>query len=303
MDKVPHAENLCGSFWWKDVLKQVDNFRGVAVVNHGAGDSFLFWSDNWNINGMVRPLKDRFPRLFSFVLNENISAAKVYEQEDILNLFYRPLSVQAFEELGHLKDMLQLNPLTDNRDVWSYCWGETYKPALFYKHIHKHIQVPMVYSWLWKSCCMMKLKVFAWLLLSDRLNTRDLLQRRHWNVTDDTHCELCPARSYEHRIHLFFECNFSVRVWNYLQVEWVPNNDLQTIVEVARAHFAKPFFMEVLIVACWNIWLIKNGKIFNKERPSFTRWRCRFVHDISLLQYRIKDKHKKSLLDWVKALP
>jgi hypothetical protein len=71
----------------------VDNFRGVAVVKHGVGNSFLFWSDNWNINGMVRPLKLRFPRLFSFVLNENISAAKVYEQEDISTLFYRPLSI------------------------------------------------------------------------------------------------------------------------------------------------------------------------------------------------------------------
>jgi hypothetical protein len=25
-DKVPHAKNLCASFWWKDVLKLVDNF-------------------------------------------------------------------------------------------------------------------------------------------------------------------------------------------------------------------------------------------------------------------------------------
>jgi hypothetical protein len=25
--KIPHEEKLCGSFWWKDVMKQVDNFR------------------------------------------------------------------------------------------------------------------------------------------------------------------------------------------------------------------------------------------------------------------------------------
>jgi hypothetical protein len=77
-DKVPHAENLCGSFWWKDVLKQVDNFRGVTVVKQGAGDIFLFWSDNWSVNGASHPLMSRFPRLFSFVLNENLSAAMVY---------------------------------------------------------------------------------------------------------------------------------------------------------------------------------------------------------------------------------
>jgi hypothetical protein len=62
----------------------------------------------------------------------------------------------------------------------------------------------------------MKTKVFAWVLLVDRLNTRDLLQRRHWNVTDVYHCELFPLRVHEDGIHMFFECNFNVRVWNYL---------------------------------------------------------------------------------------
>jgi hypothetical protein len=40
--KVPHAENLCSSFRWHDVLKLVDNFRGVAIVQHGSGNTFLF---------------------------------------------------------------------------------------------------------------------------------------------------------------------------------------------------------------------------------------------------------------------
>lgn len=31
-------------------------------------------------------------------------------------------------------------------------------------------------------------KYHAWLLFSDRLNTRDMLRRRHWNVTDVFHC-------------------------------------------------------------------------------------------------------------------
>jgi hypothetical protein len=45
-DKIPHAKKLCGSFWWRDVVRLVDNFRGVATVKHGKGDTFLFWSDN-----------------------------------------------------------------------------------------------------------------------------------------------------------------------------------------------------------------------------------------------------------------
>jgi hypothetical protein len=124
-------------------------------------------------------------------------------------------------------------------------------------------------------------KTFAWLLLVDRLNTRDMLQR-HWNTTDDTHCELCPLRAYEDRIHLFFQCNFSSRVWNYLQ------------------SFRKPFLMEVVIIVCR---LIRNDKIFNQARPTFAKWKYKFIHDMSLLQHRIKQKHKAQLFSWIQSLP
>jgi hypothetical protein len=56
------------------MLKLVDNFRGVSMVKRGKGNTFLFWSDNWQIGGSAQPLNARFPRLFSFVRNENVSA-------------------------------------------------------------------------------------------------------------------------------------------------------------------------------------------------------------------------------------
>jgi hypothetical protein len=40
--KIPHVEDLRGSFWWRDVLKQVDNFRGVVIAKLGRGDTFFF---------------------------------------------------------------------------------------------------------------------------------------------------------------------------------------------------------------------------------------------------------------------
>jgi hypothetical protein len=217
-------------------------------------------------------MKQRFPQLFSYVLNEELFAKKVFDAEDISSLFYLPLSQIAYQKLLELKQMMQENSPSDQLDVWKYCWGDNYTPAQFYKLIHEHMKVPSVHKWLWKSCCMMKTKMFAWLLLSDRLNTRDLLQRRH--VTDDTHCELCPGRIYEGRIHLFFHCNFSQRIWNYLQITWVENDNIQTTVNEAKRSFGKPFFMEVLITACWNIWLLRNGKIFRNERPTFGKWKA-----------------------------
>jgi hypothetical protein len=161
-----------------------------------------------------------------------------------------PMSQPAYQELQSLEIIMQENPLLQQKDEWTYCWGKSYSAKRFYAHIHSHIQVPNVYQWLWKSCCIMKTKVFAWLLLSDRLNTRDLLQRRNWKVTDDKHCELCLLRAYEDRVHLFFECNFSVRIWAYLQIDWQPLGDIQSIVHHARRSFRQPFFMEVFITTC-----------------------------------------------------
>jgi hypothetical protein len=150
----------------------------------------------------------------------------------------------------------------------------------------------------------MRTKTFAWLLLRDRLNTRDMLKRRHWNVTDDTHYVLCPTRAYEDRVHLFFECNYSARIWNYLQIDWSGQGslDIQFIIGQAKRSFRQPFFMEVVIVACWHILLIRNAAIFIGERPTFARWKASFIHDMYMLQYRIKAKFRPSLLAWLGSL-
>jgi hypothetical protein len=50
-----------------------------------------------------------------------------------------------------------------------------------------HSEVHAAYSWIWKSCCQLKHKIFLWLLLKDRLSTRDLLRRRNM-ILDDYTC-------------------------------------------------------------------------------------------------------------------
>jgi hypothetical protein len=39
---------------------------------------------------------------------------------------------------------------------------------------------PPIFKWMWKSCVKGKHKFFFWLLLMDRLNTRELLKRKIW---------------------------------------------------------------------------------------------------------------------------
>ena len=89
----------------------------------------------------------------------------------------------------------------------------------------------------------MKIKVFAWMLIMDMLNTKDMVERRHWHLDDGVNCLLCPLRTRETRNHLFFECNFSVRIWNYLQITWSPGDDMSAIVMQAKQDFLLSLFL------------------------------------------------------------
>jgi hypothetical protein len=90
------------------------------MINPGRGDSFLFWSDKWLLNGSHLPLKERFPCLFSYLLNENLSNPAIFDMEDMAELFYQPLSVRAYQEFSELQHLIQEYPLSDHNDVWVY---------------------------------------------------------------------------------------------------------------------------------------------------------------------------------------
>ena len=42
---VPYGTVLCGSYWWKDILKLNEAFRLYSEVTINMGDSVLFWFD------------------------------------------------------------------------------------------------------------------------------------------------------------------------------------------------------------------------------------------------------------------
>ena len=174
---------------------------------------------------------------------------------------------------------------------------------MYYESCFSHLVVDPIFKWIWRSACTLKFKVFGWLLLMDRLNTRDMMQCRNWIIQDDS-CVLCLCAPHEDRTHLFFACNFSQRVWNYLGISWTvqPNQNTYEMALSARRDFGYPFFTEVVFTATWNIWTQRNGKIFRNERPSLTSWRRNFIHDISLLAHRIKCKYKDSLVLWIASL-
>ena len=85
-------------------------------------------------------------------------------------------------------------------------------------------------------------KVLCMDFTDDRLNMRYLLLMRNHKVTKDRHCVFFPTRAYENRMHLFFKCNSSARIWNYLEIDWTRAHDLQGAISAAKVDFCEALF-------------------------------------------------------------
>ena len=230
--EVPHAVTICGSFWWRNVMKLMDIYRQVTHCKLGNGEIILFWSDNWK--DLV--IDERFPRLFSFVKDKLISVKEALQTTDPAQAFHLPLSTEAAEELRTLQDILRGVVTADDNDQWLITSNKSgvFIPSQIYRLSFQHITSHFLSQWIWKSKCTSKHKFFAWLILHDRINTKDMLRRRHWHVTSDHSCVLCCNDALEDWSHLFFECTFSVRVWIYLQVNWTQGSGPEMLKSTKR---------------------------------------------------------------------
>jgi hypothetical protein len=96
-----------------------DNFFILAFCSTHEGNTIYFWRDSWT-HGV---LQWKFPQLYSFALNKNISL-KAFRSRDILEHFWTPLSPQASSQLQELQfflQQIQVNPF--EADKWSYIWN------------------------------------------------------------------------------------------------------------------------------------------------------------------------------------
>ena len=299
---IPHASEPCGSFWWKDVLKLTPIFRGISKANVNKGDTILMWKDLW----LESVLEESHPRAFSFALNKDISVKDFLGSTSLHETFHLPLSVQALDEVRDLQQKVlhignQETPYT--HDTWEYCWGsKEFKANRYYKFYFRDVKAHQSYHWLWKSKVTLKIKMFGWFLLSDRLNTRNMLKRRHYNIGDDLSCLLCDQLVEEDVEHMIFQCPFSKYSWSKIGITWDVSGSRLQWISKASNNWDKPMFMEIFLQAAWSIWKERNNKLFRGITPTYHNWLDRFKKDFVLLQYRTKVDLRDFILSFVNNL-
>lgn len=205
--KIPHATEPCGSFWWRDVLQFIPMYRGITTLQINCGTMALFWKDSW----LHDIISETHPRAYSYTACEDIFVHDFLTITDLSEAFHLPLSIQAREEVRQLQAAtLDTDLSTQSKDVWMYVWGaQNYKAKDYYAFYFRNVPAHEAFGWLWKSKSIPKIKVFGWLLLSGRLNTRNMLKRRHYNIGNNLDFLLCGNHTEETMEHLFFQCPFS----------------------------------------------------------------------------------------------
>ena len=195
------------------------------MVNIFYGKSCLFWDDLW-LNNVPRI---HYPQLYSFAKNKSISLFEVKSAEDYGDFLQLPLSAQAADQLIELASSLISLPETSNTDVWSYMWGSPFfSTSKAYGHLTGSRPTHPIFKWLWKSSCQNKHRVFFWLLLHDRLSTRDLLRQRNMHLPSYD-CVCCNLSMAETSFHHFFDCPFALACWSRLQVALAGNSSWQVL--------------------------------------------------------------------------
>jgi hypothetical protein len=244
----------------------------------------------------------KLPHLASFAKNKDISVYDIVHTEFLEDMFDLPMSAEAYLEFQELEVMCleaQVIMQSGSKDIWTYIWGNanfTVKKA--YMALIGVQPAPVQFNWIWESSCQARQKFFFWLLLHDRLNTRNLLGRKQMLLPCYNYATL-NYNMQETLMHLFWECPFAQRCWDFVYPSRTNGLPLLEAISDIKDKLKVPFYMEIIILSSWAIWIVRNERIFENKSPTFNTWKAIFHQELKLLKYRIKKKFESEFLSWL----
>jgi hypothetical protein len=273
-------------------------FRGIAKCEIGDGRTVCFWDDIWTNH----VLSYRYPRLNSYARSKGASVYEILHAEDLDSIFLLPLSTEALVEFEELQNLLQQLEYDETlQDKWMPIWGSRYTSKKYYSYVFKNVEAHPIFKIIWKSRCIPRVKFFAWLIFVDRLNTKDMLQRRNMQVQGTQACVLCDMGSLETLEHLFFDCPFAKECWQKIGVNWDTTLSLPDRFHHGQSTHNIPCFTEVTLIAAWELWKVRNDKIFQRRDPSLILWFVNFKSQCLLQSVRFKVDLRSTFCVWLDA--
>jgi hypothetical protein len=115
-------------------------------------------------------------------------------------------------------------------------------------------------------------------------------------------CATLNCQQEETLLHLFWECPFAVKCWDFICPHRTQGlNTLDSISNI-KTKLNLPFSMEIIVLAAWSIWILRNEKIFNNVQPLFKTWKAIYFQELRWLGFRMKKKHEETFKYWLQSI-
>ncbi|KAK2403415.1 hypothetical protein QL285_052853 [Trifolium repens] len=293
-----------GSVWWRDVVRVRDGVGGPRDGWFGEsvtrkvedGTNTLFWSDPW-LGGI--PLCERFGRLFNLAETRSSTVAEMYslgwEVGGAAWEWRRQLWVWEEEMLRECQTLLL--PLTlevDSLDRWQWrpdpVSGYSVRDAYQLLTSQEAVTLGEADDLLWHKHVPLKVSIFVWRLLRDRLLTKTNLVTRGVLSPDlDTCVTGCGGA--ESAQHLFLTCGTFGSLWPLVRA-WIgfSSADARSLSDhfVQFTHSAgglsaRRSFLQLVCLACvWVVWNERNLRVFHNSENSVHQ----LLDKVKLFSYR-----------------
>ena len=60
-----------------------------------------------------------------------------------------------------------------------------------------------------------------------------------------------------------------------------------------------PYFIEIFIIVAWELWNLRNGKIFEAKVVNIQLWTVKFKAQVILQLHRVNEIYRSTVLDWL----
>ncbi|CAM0947799.1 unnamed protein product [Alopecurus aequalis] len=267
LDYTASSGALYGSHW-HGLLKLLPLYRSISWVRIGDGRRAAFWLEAWLPCG---PLDNAMHELFTHCTQPTATVRHVVNSGVMPNLVPR-LSSTASVQLNALHRVLEANPLSAGADsryipLCAMADGRLRTAALYGLYTFTGVRAHF-FDFVWGKHAPSKAKIFVWLLVQNRIQSRANLLHKKIIKPDESSCALCGASS-ETAAHIVFDCAFARRFWAVIGAHSDASMAVDEAGTCALPPSAPPASASTLRVLClWHLWKHRNGVVFNKLAPS-----------------------------------
>ncbi|TVU01445.1 hypothetical protein EJB05_53095, partial [Eragrostis curvula] len=221
-----------------------------------------------------------------------------------LRLTFVPrLSTAATDEFLKLSELLADIVLTDQPDVRMCPWEDKahrLSSSAIYKSVVFNGAGCEYYKFIWENCASSRVKFFGWLLVQNRIQTKENLLKKH--CVDSDLFELCGTQV-ETVSHLIAGCPFAAGFWQRIGINLSEEAvsslwQVQSPVTMPAAHFNA-----FLLLCCWRLWNYRHDVVFRSMPLCYARLFAKCREDAELLSCRLSRADRHVAQTWASMFP